>query len=151
MSEFGSGIVVPLVKLAAYYEGKMAARVREALAWQAMEPIEREPIIKAVLDGEPNQWAAIVAYTARMDIEAVVHEMISLWAYGASDYMLDLATKRNLPKLQELRSVLLDMRLPIEGVYYTGDDWNRVQQLFIETVLEVDTKLGKVPADWGEV
>lgn len=149
MSEFGSGIVVPLVKFAEHMDGHWTKQVLEALAWQDMEPIEREPLVKAVLEGRDTRWAAVVAYTAKMDIEWVVHDAITLWCYRSFDHLAGLDKKKCPEKLAELRAVLYRMRIGLDGPY-TGDDWTRINRVYRDAALEIDRDLLQVRSDWGD-
>lgn len=148
MSEFGSGIVVPLVKFTEHLTDRRAAKVERAIKWVKADPSERERILGS---NEP-EWTEFLILEERADSpEALLDEMMMMWAQGASDHLSDLSD-RAPESLQNLATKMFELRRHMPGYdegHLTEEDWVTVLALWSAAAMDIDEILG-VKSDWGE-
>lgn len=144
MSEFGSGLVVPLVKLASHFaKGPWLTEVEMYLQWQKMTPIERTRIQEA----EPERWEKVLRRVDHEDIEVLVAEYICMWANGASDHIFGIDDTMAPQSLLDLYELLKELRYMDRAG--NAEDWAELQRLFRQSALDLDDMLA-VEADWGD-
>lgn len=145
MSEFGSGIVVPLVKFGEHMQDRHAQALELALDWQEMSPIEREKVI--VQGGD--QWSNIINILSYQDIDDVISMYVMIWAQGASDHLVDVDLKIAPDSLLTLRKTLLGLRWETH-LNFDREDWQNIRQLYKEAAMDIDEKLIGTDSDWGD-
>jgi hypothetical protein len=144
MSEFGSGLVVPLVKLTSHIvKGPWLNEVEMCLQWQKMSPMERTSIQEA----EPERWEKLLARIDREEIEVLVAEYICMWAQGASDHIFEIETDMAPQSMIDLLNILKELRYMDRAG--NAEDWAEIQRLYRQSALDLDDMLGIV-ADWGD-
>src|ERR1044072_4426996 len=80
--------------------------------------------------------------------EKVVSSYIELWANAASDHFYDLDRNLARPPLCELADLTLKMGHGFTDTVWTVEDMDRVRELWKESCLALDLRLGTIP-DWG--
>lgn len=144
-SEFGYGLVVPLVKFTEHLNDDRARLVEQAIRWKNMEPIEREQIIVE----EESEWRLMLALEARHgSADSLLTDCIQMWAYSASDHLAGVETREAPKSLQDLVQHVWSMRLPDRNATFGEGEWRRIRTLWREATLDIDEKLGLEP-DWG--
>jgi hypothetical protein len=146
VSEFGAGVVVPLVKMTEHLQDHWALKLRAAFRWKALEPSERLKLMEGELDPE---FADVIALTRIMDIDQHITVMASIWANGASDHLLDLDLQKAPQSLKTLRDILLKMRYMKDDEEFNENHWNQIKDLWKEAAMDIDEAIGTVPI-WGE-
>jgi hypothetical protein len=130
-------IIEPLMRIAEHMQGPSVEHIWACIAWSEMEPIEREPIVKAVLAGESQKWERIVSYLERLDIEYILHDAIWLWSVRAFDCMAELNRRKCPPKMGQLYDKLARISSST-GVLTTTRDWVEIRELYSDTIAEID-------------
>lgn len=145
MTEFGSGLVVPLVKFTEHVvHGPWLKEVELAIQWQKMTPVEREKI----QEGEPDRWELILRRIDQDDIEVVIAEYMCIWANGASDHLFEIEQSMAPQSLLDLFQIVKELRYMERAG--NADDWAEIRRLWRQSALDLDEYLG-VEADWGDV
>ena len=146
MSEFGSGVVIPLVKFTRHLNDHNASQLKLALRWAEIDPSDRLAIIE---QGAP-EFAAIIAITERMDVDELIAMWGMIWANGASDHLIDLDLKRSPESLKDLRAMLLELRYAGPDNKFDETQWRAILSLWKESAMDIDDILG-TQGDWGDV
>jgi hypothetical protein len=144
MSEFGSGLVVPLVKFSEHVvKGPWLTEVELAIQWQKMTPQERE----AIQAYEGERWEVIMHRIDREDIEVVVAEYMALWANGAFDHLVEIEQSMAPQSLLDLTQMVKELRYMDRAG--NAEDWAEIKRMWRQSALDLDEYLG-VEADWGD-
>ena len=146
-SEFGSGVIVPLVKFSEHVGDSNAIRIERVIKWINADPMEREKI----MDNPDPEWQAMLAMDERApSSERMLNDLISMWAYAASDHLQDIDRDKAPESLSKLAELMWEMRsLSIDGKLRGEEDWLHVLALWSEAAMDLDEMIGVRP-DWGE-
>lgn len=147
-SEFGSGVVVPLVKFSEHIGDVSARRVEKAIRWVGTDPMDRE---KIMANPDP-EWTLVLALDEQAaSSEKMLDDLISLWAYAASDHLFELDRSKAPESLIELAALMMDLRFPsVDGSLRGEEEWLRMLALWSSAAMDLDEMLGVQRADWGE-
>jgi hypothetical protein len=145
VSEFGSGVVVPLVKMTEHFHDARAGRLRRALLWRQMSPSARLEIIEQKLP----EFEDLIAKTRVIDIEEIISAETVIWANSASDHLMDLNLEKAPESLKKLREITLRLRYADFSAHISDTQWGEIRQLWKQAAMDIDEILGMNP-DWGE-
>jgi hypothetical protein len=147
-SEFGAGVVVCLVKLSEHIGNPEARHIGMAIRWINAKPMEREQLMQET-DHE-WQYVLFLDETAKSS-EEMLHQLIFMWAQGASDHMFDLDREVAPQSLCELADLLYELRAPaaVDGELHGEEEWLRMLALWSAAAMDLDEMLNTQP-DWGE-
>jgi hypothetical protein len=145
MSQYGSGVVVCLLKFSEHLNDRWAGELKQALNWQNMNPRHRE----AELLTQPEKWEKLMARLDHEDIEKVVNWCATIWAQGASDHLAALDMSKAPANLIELRTRLMKMRWS-EFETFTREDWQEIRQLYKEAAMDIDEHIIGTEPEWGD-
>lgn len=147
MSQYGYGVVVPLVRFADHlYSGPHLNMLLDALQWQEEMPSSRA----TMMESNPDRWEKLAHLLDHMDIDEIVSTYASFWAQGASDHLVGIDKKRAPKSLVELREELLRLRYMDFQEEFTSDDWKKIKRLFKEAAMDIDEKIVGTEPEWGE-
>jgi len=146
---FGSGVIVPLVLFTEHFNDFFANRVDEAIAWNHMTPSERLPFIEAMNYGG-SQMAVLILRLENEDIEDIINEYITLWAYGAGDHFLELDKKKSPASLIELAKLMTDLRFGRHEPLGEAT-WKRIKILWREAAMDIDEQIVGTRPRWEEL
>ena len=145
MSEFGTGLVVPLLKVSEHILcGPFVKEIELAIQWKLMTPTEREQI--QIAEGE--RWQIVLERIDREDIEVVIAEYMMMWAQGASDHIFGIEHSMAPQSLLDLEEILKELRYMDRAG--NDEDWAEIKRMWKQSALDLDEYLG-VDADWGDV
>lgn len=147
MTEFGSGVVVCLVKFSEHIGDGTARRVGMAIRWINAKPLERE---KIMTDPDPEWQFVLYLDEIASSSEEMLSDLIMAWANGASDHLVELDREVAPASLIELADLVIDLRhLAVDGRPHGEEEWLRVLALWSTAALDLDERLDVQP-DWGE-
>lgn len=143
MSDFGHGVVVPLVLFTEHLHNGTAYNVEELIAWERMSPTER------LAEMEANKVPELLL--ARME-QAEIGELLSIdltvWALQADEYLAGLERSKAPRSLITLADHVRAMRHSWnDRRRLTTKDWTRVKELWQRSAMELDSLLGSQP-EW---
>lgn len=158
-SEFGSGVIVCLVKFSEHLSNDMMMRYVHAQWWYNANQLKRDAWESEARHYPTGDSSRIVAHARsvfmgiRENSEAELLSALAMWANGASDHFYQLDAELAPPKLKILADFMLDLG---HGSGMMGK-WERsaedtidyIWQMWEEATLEIDVKFGSKP-DWGQ-
>lgn len=146
-TEFGSGIVVPLVKFSEHISDKSARWVGLAIRWINAAPLEREKI----MEDPGHDWSLILVLDENAaSSEQMLDDLIVQWAYPASDHLFNIDREKAPESMGELIELMMELRMPsVDGSLRGEDEWLRMLSLWSTVAMDIDEMLGARP-DWGE-
>jgi hypothetical protein len=130
-------IVEPLTQLAMLLRGSQVDHIWACIAWSEMEPIEREPLAKAVLSGQNSKWERIVTYLERVDIEFILHDAITIWAMQAFECLREMDRKKCPPNLGKLYDKVNKLRIQFNQQSSVAD-WVELIEIYGDAISEID-------------
>jgi len=154
-TDFGSGLVTCLVKLAVHFDNDMARMVRRAHHWN--ETLKRDD--KLLHDYDQSYHKDIDLFKAcymrgERTFDEALSQVIEMWIYGLADHFEDMQVpdKASLfvmkavdleKKLDELREMCDTFSVPEK--IWTFDDFKTIQQLVFELAMSLDIGIGLEP------
>lgn len=148
-SEFGAGVVVCLAKFSEHLQDGVFHRSVLQLIWFKNGKIKRNE-----LNSEAEFKLSFMEtyenkYWSSSDIDQAISDSMSMWMNAASDHFYDL-DRDNAP---ECLCQLADLTLEIghgfvRDAVYGEEEYERIRELWKESCLALDEKLGVTP-DWG--
>lgn len=159
MSEFGSGVVVCLVKFSEHLNNSMFERASVALWYLHASNDRREAdMIEAARyprgDAARRQGLINSVVLGREELtDEMAVSAFTLWANGASDHFYDLQRDVAPQKLCELADFMLDLGhgdgLMGSWPLSAQETYDNIWRLWKEATLETDKAYTATP-DWGE-
>lgn len=147
MSEFGEGVIVPLVKFSEHMGDYYTSRIEKAIRWIKAEPSEREDLME---EDDPEWILVLKLDEMASSSEKMLDDMITLWAYGASDHLSNLDRQRAPQSLNDLADLMWELRYPsVDGLLHGEEDWVRALALWSAAAMDLDEMMG-VRSDWGD-
>ena len=149
MTEFGSGVIVCLVKFSEHLGNRQAGEVGRMIRWINATPREREQIMES--QEEDAEWKVLLALDEHAESsERLLDELLMNWAHYASDHLVELDREIAPASLCELADLTIDLRHPaVDGGLRGEEEWLRMLALWSEAALDIDERLGATP-EWGE-
>jgi hypothetical protein len=147
MTEFGAGVVVPLVKFSEHMGTSYCGRIEKAIKWIKAEPIEREKIMQE----DDVEWQIVLMMDEKAQTsEHMLESMLQMWAYGAADHLMQVDKGHAPESLNNLIDLMMDLRMPDDYGRLRGEEeWLRVLSLWSEAAMDLDEMIGVRP-DWGD-
>jgi len=147
-SEFGSGVIVPLVKFSEHIGDRWAWYIERQIKWMNADPHEREKIMDRAKND--HVWFEVLALDeAAASSERALDKHIQTWVFAASDHFQDLDRSKSPESLSKLSEVLWEIRSgSVDGELRGEADWLRILSLWSEAAMDLDEMLGVRP-DWG--
>lgn len=151
-SEFGSGLVVCLLKFSEHFMNSTMNQI-----WAADRYLKSKN-----RDGNYGRAydANIESFKSSVEIwgseEKAFAQLIETWANGATDHLYDLrvpdtwANTELSKKVKELQDKGLKMGHGFTGELYTTEDISELRKLVTEIGLEIDKQIGIKNGDWGK-
>lgn len=149
-SEFGAGLVVCLAKFSEHLGQDNQAW---ELVWYARGKRKLEQLSRsAQITLELAEGSRVRMGTCLTVEDYAVDEAISHWANAASDHLAEICEDQAPQPLRELTELMFwlrnnHFRKPFKAA--TGEDLERVRELWKQSCLALDRKLGIKP-NWGE-
>ena len=147
MSEFGSGVVVCLVKLSEHMGDSYTQHIERAIKWQKAAPIEREKMLR---DDDPGWQRVLKLDAAAPSTEKMLNDMIRRWCHAAGDHVVELDRQKAPDSLSKLADLLWELRYDArdESEWVGEEEWLQILALWSEAAMDIDERLGVRP-DWG--
>jgi len=151
-SEFGSGLVVNLVKVSEHlhFEGRMH-QIYAVDRW----------ITNGMKEGELSSDTEAIELFKRIELKIykepkkALAYLIETWANGASDHLYGMQIPKDwhnlavAKRIRELRELGLKMGHGFSGTLWTVNDITKLRRLIQKISLAIDKKLG-LESDWGQ-
>jgi hypothetical protein len=152
-SEFGAGLVVCLVKFSEHIWSWQEDGYRNALLWSRMNENQRAAALEDAARKPAGDNARRFGHIERMieiygTIEKYISSSLESWANAASDHFYDIDRGRAPKPLIELADLMLTMGHGFTGQIWTEKDYNKAMDLWRESAMELDRRLGTKP-NWG--
>ena len=145
VSDFGQGVVVPLVLFTEHLHDATARGIEEAIAWQRMTPSERMDLMEAHKAPEH-----LLTRLEQAMIEEVLHIDLVVWAVEADEHLGGLEYKKSPLALLDLADHVRNMRRSgMRKRKLDESDWMRVWELWKSAAIELDKLLGSQP-QWSK-
>lgn len=147
MSEFGSGVVVCLVKLSEHMGDIYTRHIERGIKWHKATPFEREEMLRK----DDHDWQLVLALDeAAPSTERMLNDLIRRWAHGAGGHLAELDQQKSPDSLKKLAELLWELRYDArdESEYAGEEEWLRILALWSEAAMDLDERLG-VRCDWG--
>lgn len=162
-SEFGRGIVIPLVKFSQHlgYGETYHSAITAGWRWLEMTPEEKQQKIQESEEYPRGDAAGFMQSLGVAEIyteavsntpEHAISRMLEMWMYAAADHFYELDDKAP-QALKDLASLALRMGRPWGGdigKVWGKEDYDRIFDLWKEATLQVEAQLGVRDAAWGE-
>ena len=147
MSEFGSGVVVCLVKFSEHIGSTEANYIGKAIRWINAEPMEREKLMEET----DHEWQLVLGLDElAKSSEEMLDGLIIVWASGAKDHFYDLDRETAPESLIELADLVFELgTLSVDGDFRGEEEWLRTLALWSAAAMDLDERLGLQP-EWGE-
>jgi hypothetical protein len=157
-SEFGDGVIIPLVYFTKHLDDDQARRIKSVSFWFKLG----KPPVASLAGkydrslGEAVQYFKAIHHTSSSSDAEKLSRMIKLCLNGASDHLYGLQIPSSFPpdlkgKMEELRDKALKMGHGHSQTIWTIDDFDRLWDLTKEIALDIDRQvLGIDDADEGE-
>lgn len=146
MSEFGRGVVVPLVKFSEHLGDHWARDIERAIHWVKADPTERERILTA----NEEHWQTVLRLDAAAESpEHMLSGLIMMWAQGASDHLSEIEEDKAPKSLTELASLMFKLRYTRFHDLVGEEEWVKLLALWSAAAMDIDEMLGAQP-DWGD-
>ena len=160
MTEFGSGVVVPLAKFSEHLQNESENRVWSAIRWTKMSEDEKSKTRQEATiyprGDAARQLSDVTVVLGSVESslgwteEKAISQWIVVWMNGASDHFYDLDREKAPQSLIELADLCLEIGHGFDhGKTWDESTMKQIRDLWKKSCLEVD-KLLDVNGDWGE-
>lgn len=154
-SEYGMGLVVPLVKFGEHFHGWQSENVYAGLNWLNSNDTFKQKVMEEMENHPSGDYTRrFRSFLLTMDIyggpEGALSNAIEMWAYGAGDHFMDL--DESAPEsMKLLASTVFGMGRNFIGdkMMWGEEHWQIVKNLYEQAALDLDARLG-VETDWGQ-
>lgn len=157
-SEFGSGVVVCLVKFSEHLAGGSHSfgerMIRTLDSWRELSEDQQTKEKQQARDKPLGDAADLmrtldIAMMGRRTPSEAISYTMELWMNAASDHFYDLDRERAPQPLIELADLTLKIGHGFTGQTWTIADLDRIRELWQASSEALDKALGATP-DWGE-
>lgn len=160
-SEFGAGLVVPLVKFTEHLGNGASVfsegQIYRYAEWVEMPREEKNRIMSEAVKYPHGDSATLLREMESIELtkdiwktpEKHISHLIEMWANGASDHFADLDREKAPACLCELADLTWAMGHGFTDRIWTLDDLKHMRKLWKESCIALDEMLGTKP-DWGQ-
>jgi len=165
MSEFGKGLIIPLIKFYQHFGNEAYSRIR-TWKWFSKRTKKDQAII--ISDNPPSslnygiqvqrECGDFIKRIKSKSPDAIIEDELRMWVYGAADHLYEIECPAGndwneiRERVNNLRDVGLDMRNPHMGSGWDNFSFEAIQglhKMVKELTVLIDKKIGLSP-DWGE-
>jgi len=153
-SEFGSGLVVCLVKFSEHFMNPQMQRIWSVEHW--MKSKDRQDQYGTAYNTDIESFKRVELTVYGTD-EKAFSQLIENWANGATDHLYELQVPKEwentdlAKKVAELKELGLSMGHSFQRDYpWTTEHIGKLRKLVEEISLELDKRLGIKDGDWGQ-